>query len=157
MKKLFKLIGKYLTDIMIFMMIVALLILESHFIWDHNKDGIFQTSCYILCWIGWYFIWKRSNKRKHECDVLKALCAHLVVDNIICDKKKTQDNPGMKVPVWRKCGPGHAFKEDAIIVGLGEDKDPRLVKCAVNASKYLLVSDLLKYLPEEEDKDAAEQ
>ena len=63
----------------------------------------------------------------------------------------------MKVPVWRKCGPGHAFKEDAIVVGLGEDKDPRLVKCAVNASKYLLVSDLLKYLPEEENKDASEQ
>ena len=159
MKKLINLIGKHVVGIMMFTMLIALLVLEFHFIWDHNKDGIYQTSCYVFCWIIWYGIWKRGDKAIRERNTLKIMCAALMAT--IGEKDTKEHNPDAKMPMWRKCKAGHAFKDDAIVVGLGEDKDPRLVKCAINDSKYILVKDLLKMLPnelsllsEEESKDA---
>lgn len=54
--------------------------------------------------------------------------------------------------VWRKCHAGYKFPSDAIVIPNDErttDTDPRLVRCAVWDSIYILVSDL-KNLPSEE-------
>ena len=53
---------------------------------------------------------------------------------------------------WRKCHAGYRFPSDAIIIPDDKhttDRDPRLVRCAVWDSIYILVSDLKK-LPIEE-------
>lgn len=53
---------------------------------------------------------------------------------------------------WRKCTAGHKFPSDAIVIPDDErttDRDPRLVRCAIWDSIYILVSDL-KNLPIEE-------
>lgn len=53
---------------------------------------------------------------------------------------------------WRKCKAGYKFPSDAIVIPNDErttDRDPRLVRCAVWDSIYILVSDLKK-LPIEE-------
>jgi len=53
--------------------------------------------------------------------------------------------------VWRKCKAGYKFPSEAIVIPQDErtnDTDPRLVKCAVWDSKYILIEDLKK-LPEE--------
>lgn len=53
---------------------------------------------------------------------------------------------------WRKCKAGYKFPCDAIVIPQDErttDTDPRLVRCAVWDSIYILVSDLKK-LPIEE-------
>lgn len=53
---------------------------------------------------------------------------------------------------WRKCQAGYKFPSDAIVIPQDErttDTDPRLVRCAVWDSIYILVSDLKK-LPIEE-------
>lgn len=53
---------------------------------------------------------------------------------------------------WRKCKAGYKFSSDAIVIPQDErttDTDPRLVRCAVWDSIYILVSDLKK-LPIEE-------
>lgn len=53
---------------------------------------------------------------------------------------------------WRKCKAGYKFPSDAIVIPQDErttDTDPRLVRCAIWDSKYILVSDLKK-LPIEE-------
>lgn len=123
-------------------------------IWRHEIMDSINNAIWITCLFVWLRIYKLAESRRMENEGLKIITAGLVA--ALADKKPSQD-PDLKIPKWRKCGPGHAFKEDAVVVGLGEDKDPRMVKCAVNASKYLLVSDLLKYLPEEENKDAAGQ
>lgn len=52
---------------------------------------------------------------------------------------------------WRKCKAGYKFPSDAIVIPDDErttDRDPRLVRCAVWNSKYILV-DELKKLPVE--------
>jgi len=52
---------------------------------------------------------------------------------------------------WRKCKAGYKFPSEAIVIPQDErtnDTDPRLVKCAVWDSKYILIEDLKK-LPEE--------
>ena len=64
-------------------------------------------------------------------------------------KRKTQTINGIS---WRKCKAGYKFPSDAIVVPQDErttDTDPRLVRCAVWDSIYILVSDLKK-LPIEE-------
>ena len=51
--------------------------------------------------------------------------------------------------VWRKCKAGCKFSGDAIVIPQDErttDRDPRLVRCAVWDSIYILVNDL-KSLP----------
>ena len=146
-----KLIKNYWFDAIIIVAIAMVIIMMFCSAWLHDKNMMIDNGIHLLCWIGWYFIYIHSQKVGRENKTLKVVCAALMVANE--GKGTKQHNPDAKVPVWKKCGPGHAFKEDAIVVGLGEDKDPRLVKCAVDASKYLLVSDLLKYLPE--DKDGA--
>jgi len=48
---------------------------------------------------------------------------------------------------WRKCKAGYKFPSDAIVIPQDErttDTDPRLVRCAVWDSIYILVSDLKK-------------
>ena len=48
---------------------------------------------------------------------------------------------------WRKCRAGYKFPSDAIVIPQDErttDTDPRLVRCAVWDSIYILVSDLKK-------------
>lgn len=48
---------------------------------------------------------------------------------------------------WRKCQAGYKFPSDAIVIPDDErttDRDPRLVRCAVWDSKYILVEDLKK-------------
>ena len=48
---------------------------------------------------------------------------------------------------WRKCKAGYKFPSDAIVVPDDErttDRDPRLVRCAVWDSKYILYEDLKK-------------
>lgn len=52
---------------------------------------------------------------------------------------------------WRKCKAGCKFPSDAIVIPDDErttDRDPRLVRCAIWDSKYILVEDLKK-LPTE--------
>ncbi len=49
--------------------------------------------------------------------------------------------------VWRKCKAGYKFPSDAIVIPDDErttDRDPRLVRCAVWDSKYILIDDLKK-------------
>ena len=53
---------------------------------------------------------------------------------------------------WRKCKAGYKFPSDAIVIPddvRTTDGDPRLVRCAVWDSKYILI-DELKKLPVEE-------
>ena len=53
---------------------------------------------------------------------------------------------------WRKCKAGYKFPSDAIVIPddvRTTDHDPRLVRCAVWDSKYILI-DELKKLPVEE-------
>jgi len=48
---------------------------------------------------------------------------------------------------WRKCKAGYKFPSDAIVIPDDErtsDRDPRLVRCAVWDSKYILIDDLKK-------------
>jgi len=48
---------------------------------------------------------------------------------------------------WRKCEAGYKFPSDAIVIPDDErttDRDPRLVRCAVWDSKYILIEDLKK-------------
>lgn len=48
---------------------------------------------------------------------------------------------------WRKCKAGYKFPSDAIVIpqdSRTEDTDPRLVRCAVWDSIYILVADLKK-------------
>ena len=52
---------------------------------------------------------------------------------------------------WRKCKAGYKFPSEAIVIpqdSRTNDTDPRLVKCAVWDSKYILIEDLKK-LPTE--------
>jgi hypothetical protein len=53
---------------------------------------------------------------------------------------------------WRKCHAGHRFPCDAIVIPIGvpNDVDPRLVRCAIYDSHYILIDDLKK-LPYEMD------
>lgn len=63
-------------------------------------------------------------------------------------KKKRARTNKYKI-VWRKCKSGHKFQSDAIVIPNDErttDRDPRLVRCAIWDSIYILVSDL-KNLP----------
>lgn len=49
--------------------------------------------------------------------------------------------------VWHKCKAGYKFPSDAIVIPDDErttDRDPRLVRCAVWDSKYILINDLKK-------------
>lgn len=49
--------------------------------------------------------------------------------------------------MWRKCKSGYKFPSDAIVIPDDErttDRDPRLVRCAVWDSKYILIDDLKK-------------
>lgn len=52
----------------------------------------------------------------------------------------------MKELKWKLCKAGTRFPSDAVVIPVDnpDDKDPRLVRCAVWDSKYILVSDLLK-------------
>ena len=52
-------------------------------------------------------------------------------------------------PKWRMAKAGTRFDNDAVIVGIGDDKDPRLVRCAVNDCWYILVKDLVEKLTSE--------
>lgn len=64
-------------------------------------------------------------------------------------KKRTRKNKN-KI-VWRKCKAGYKFPSEAIVIpqdSRTNDTDPRLVKCAIWDSKYILIEDLKK-LPEE--------
>ena len=48
---------------------------------------------------------------------------------------------------WRRCKAGYKFPSDAIVIPDDErttDRDPRLVRCAVWDSKYILIDDLKK-------------
>lgn len=60
-------------------------------------------------------------------------------------KKRTRTKKNKLV--WRKCHAGYKFPSDAIVIPQDErttDTDPRLVRCAVWDSIYILVSDLKK-------------
>lgn len=48
---------------------------------------------------------------------------------------------------WRKCHAGYKFTSDAIVIPDDDrttDRDPRLVRCAVWDSKYILIDELKK-------------
>ncbi len=48
---------------------------------------------------------------------------------------------------WRKCKAGYKFPSDAIVIPDDKrtiDRDPRLVRCAVWDSKYILIEELKK-------------
>lgn len=48
---------------------------------------------------------------------------------------------------WRKCKAGYKFPSDAIVIPDDErttDRDPRLVRCAVWDSKFILIDELKK-------------
>ena len=45
--------------------------------------------------------------------------------------------------MWLFAKAGTKFPADALVFGTGEDKDPRIVRCAVNDCYYLVVSDIL--------------
>lgn len=48
---------------------------------------------------------------------------------------------------WRKCKAGYKFPSDAIVIPNDDrttDRDPRLVRCAVWDSKYILIDELKK-------------
>ena len=49
--------------------------------------------------------------------------------------------------MWRKCHAGYKFPSDAIVIPDDDrttDRDPRLVRCAVWDSKYILINELKK-------------
>lgn len=67
----------------------------------------------------------------------------------ILHEEENKTNDGL---MWRKCKAGYKFPSDAIVIPNDDrttDRDPRLVRCAVWDSIYILVSDL-KNLPIEE-------
>ena len=71
--------------------------------------------------------------------------------NMQRDFKKKHSKKKRNKIVWRKCKAGYKFPSEAIVIPQDErtnDTDPRLVKCAVWDSKYILIEDLKK-LPEE--------
>lgn len=76
-------------------------------------------------------------------------CKHYVRTNgrqsIICNKSDAKVEQ-VGVLKWRKCKAGYKFPSDAIVIpqGVPQDTDPRLVKCAVWDSIYILVEDLKK-------------
>ena len=46
---------------------------------------------------------------------------------------------------WKKANAGHKFNGDAIAIPVGiEDKDPRLVRCAIYDCIYIEVAELKK-------------
>jgi len=131
-------------------MLTGILILR---IWRHEIMDSINNAIWITCWFVWFRIYKQAESRRMENEGLKIITAGLLskLEERSDDEKKP--SPNIPVPVWRICKAGHKFDSDAIVVGLGEDKDPRLVRCAVNDSKYILVSDLLKYLSTHESGD----
>lgn len=143
-----KIIKKYWFDACVFLMLGMLSGLLYNAIWNHDTNSVFTHSCYLVSWVLWYLIHRANRNVQRECDGLKVICAGLMAQ--LTDKAEPERNPDIKAPVWRKCTAGTKFDGDAIIVGLGDDRDPRLVRCAVNDSKYILVRDLAE-LPYAED------
>lgn len=64
---------------------------------------------------------------------------------IICNLKDDMETTNSIC--WRKCKAGYKFPSDAIVIPDDDrttDRDPRLVRCAVWDSKYIMVDDLKK-------------
>lgn len=120
-------------------------------IWRHEIMDSINNAIWITCWFVWFRIYKMAESRRMENEGLKSIATSLLTE--LGERSEKQASRDFPHPVWRICKAGHKFDSDAIVVGLGEDKDPRLVRCAVNDSKYILVSDLLKYLSTYESGD----
>lgn len=118
-------------------------------IWRHEIMDSINNAIWITCWFVWFRIYKQAESRRMENEGLKIITAGLLTK--LEDKKPAKP---LNYPRWRKCKAGHKFDGDAIVVGLGEDKDPRLVRCAVNDSKYIMVKDLIDHLATEETSNA---
>ena len=69
-------------------------------------------------------------------------------NSLVCGHYDSEDNKQPTEEIrWRKCHAGYKFPSDAIVIPDDErttDTDPRLVRCAVWDSIYILVSDLKK-------------
>ena len=69
-------------------------------------------------------------------------------NSLECGHYDSEDNKQPTEEIrWRKCKAGYKFPSDAIVIPQDErttDTDPRLVRCAVWDSIYILVSDLKK-------------
>lgn len=124
-------------------------------IWHHDIEGSVNNSIWIVCTMIWIRVYKIAEHYKKENEGLKIITVGLLskLEDKSDDEKKPSTN--IPVPVWRICKAGYKFDSDAIVVGLGEDKDPRLVRCAVNDSKYILVKDLIDHLETKETANAA--
>ena len=73
------------------------------------------------------------------------------VSRVVCNYDKEHPEAAQRELKWRKCKAGYKFPSEAIVIpqdSRTNDTDPRLVKCAVWDSKYILIDDLKK-LPEE--------
>ena len=74
-------------------------------------------------------------------------------NSVVCGHYDSENNKQPTEEIkWRKCKAGYKFPSDAIVIPNDErttDTDPRLVRCAIWDSIYILVSDL-KNLPIEE-------
>lgn len=69
------------------------------------------------------------------------------VNTIYCHYDEVPREIKQSIINWRKCQAGYKFPSDAIVIPDDErttDRDPRLVRCAVWDSKYILVDDLKK-------------
>jgi len=132
-------------------MLTGILILR---IWRHEIMDSINNAIWITCWFVWFRIYKMAESRRMENEGLKIITASLLSKLEKKPDEEKKPSPNASVPMWRICKAGHKFNSDAIVVGLGEDKDPRLVRCAVNDSKYIIVKDLIDYLEVKETPNA---
>lgn len=139
-----------ITMYIVIVLLVGILICR---VWRHEIEDSVNNAIWIVCSFIWTRVYRIANRYKKENEGLEIITAGLLskLEEKPDDEKKPSRN--IPVPFWRTCKAGYKFDSDAIVVGLGEDKDPRLVRCAVNDSKYILVSDLLKYLSTHESGD----
>lgn len=73
-------------------------------------------------------------------------CTNPAFNGTMPFKKKRTRTKKNKL-VWHKCKAGYKFPSDAIVIPDDErttDRDPRLVRCAIWDSKYILIDDLKK-------------
>lgn len=136
-----------ITMYTVIVLLVGMLICR---VWRHEIEDSVNNAIWIVCSFIWTRVYRIANLYKKENEGLKIVTAGLLTK--LEDEKPAKP---LNYPRWRKCNAGHKFDGDAIVIGLGDDKDPRLVRCAVNDSKYIMVKDLIDHLATEETPNAA--
>lgn len=124
-------------------------------IWYHDIAFVIMDVIWIVCGFVWSCIWRDAKRCRKENEFLRSITEGLIAGIASRNKMNKDGDHEPNVPAWRMCKAGYKFDSDAIVIGLGEDKDPRLVRCAVNDCSYILVKDLIKKLPVIEENDAA--